>query len=252
MAYLRAIDDSDIFCDSTVFSVFSDTSTSSSEYFKVMKPISSAKQVKGPTLRSLKAEGIFPVLPSCTNFSVLGNPEEFELYIQAVLPWALAGGENPEPEPSTSTAAADNTMRNVQSTARLRRNEVNSTFLNKLLIKPHLTIASSLLDWLLQNVFKPNSWPDGSQFDPQRFTSESAKVLKDPEGREMSSLPDDMSEIKVRTWLNNIAYNLTAAHHNPSPNMPSLPNCRFDCSTSTHGPTGSFALHKPNIVVIGQ
>lgn len=249
MAYLRAIDDPDIFCDSTVFSVPSDTSTSSSEYYKVMKPISSqTNQAKGPALRGLKAEGIFPVLPPCTNFSALGNPKQFESYIQAVFPWALAGGE--DPEPSTTAAAEDNTTLHAQSTARLRRNEVNSTFLNKLLIKPHLTIVSSLPDWLSQNVFKPNSWPDGSQFDPQKFASGSAKVFKDPEGTEMSSLPDEMSEVKVRTWLNSIAHNLIAAHRNPSPNAPSLPQRCFDSSTSTQGPTGSFALRKPDIVVI--
>ena len=140
MAYLRAIDDPDIFCDSTVFSVLSDTSTSSSEYYKVMKPISSqTNQAKGPALRGLKAEGIFLVLPSCTNFSVLGNPEQFKSYIQAIFPWALAGDE--DPEPSTTATAEDNTTLHAQSTARLRRNEVNSTFLNKLLVKPHLTIV---------------------------------------------------------------------------------------------------------------
>ena len=66
----------------------------------------------------------------------------------------------------------------------------------------------------------------------------------------MTSQPDEMSEVKVRTWLNNIAHNLIAAHRNPSPNAPSLPQRCFDASTSTQGPTGSFALRKPDIVVI--
>lgn len=255
MAYLRAIDDPGIFCDSTVFS---DISTTSSEYCKVMQPVSSqpvssqleGNQVKGPLLRGLKAEGTFPGLPPCTNFSVLGNLEQFDLYIKAILPRALADKD------SKNEATTENTSMPpppLPVTAQLRRNDVNSTFLNKLLVKPHLTIVSSLPDWLSQNIFKPSSWPVGAQFDPTKFADERAKVFKDTEGSALSFLPEDMSEAKVRTWLNNIAHNLIAAHRSTSPDVQNkLPQRYFDSSTSTQGPSGSFALRKPDIIVIDK
>ncbi len=247
MAYLRPIDDPGIFCDSTVFSDFS---TPSSESFEIMNPAPSpAVEPKTSAPRGLKAEGPFPVLPPCTNFSVLGNPEQFQAYIKVQLPLAYAG-----PDATEFTNKLNLILPSLapqSASAKLRRNEVNSTFLTKLLAKPYLT-ATTMIDWVAHTVFKPTSWPDNFQFNSAKVAREGTKLFKDAEGTTLSSLPEDMSEASARTWLNNIAHNLASVHQIARPSVPGLPDRCFDSSTSTQGPTGAFALRKPDIIVIDR
>lgn len=93
MAYLRAINDPGVFCDTTVFSDFS---TTSSESFELMTADSSqavAVEAKRALPRGLKGEGLFPALPPCINFSALRNPKQFDTYIKAKFPLALTDSD---------------------------------------------------------------------------------------------------------------------------------------------------------------
>ncbi|KJA16640.1 hypothetical protein HYPSUDRAFT_206922 [Hypholoma sublateritium FD-334 SS-4] len=117
MAYLRNINDPGVFCDSTVFSDFS---TSSSESFELMTPDSSqAVEAKRTLPRGLKAEGLFPLLPSCINFSTLGNPQFFNAYIEAEFPLAFQD----ELETTATTNNSNMPPPPRQSAVKLRRTD---------------------------------------------------------------------------------------------------------------------------------
>jgi hypothetical protein len=61
--------------------------------------------------------------------------------------------------------------------------------------------------------------------------------------------PSDMSEPKVREWLNNIAHNLAVVHEITDGTLDQS-NCAFDSRTAVKRPSGAFMLCKLDISVI--
>lgn len=224
MAYLPHIDDPCVFCDSTVFSDIDDDSTWPSP----MTESTSAKaKPPGP---------IFPVLPPIHNFSVLGNPERFQSYIAAELPLArdeVASSSSMPPAPPPPP-----------TTEKLRRN-VNSTFLNSLLTKPDKVIHGTL-KWVETDVF-----PDSKL--PIPFNDKAVQLnhkLWDPQAHIIPRPPSDMTENKIRLWLNNIANNLAVTHN--ITNTTNRSDRGFDSRTATKGPSGGYMLRKPDISLIDR
>jgi hypothetical protein len=121
---------------------------------------------------------------------------------------------------------------------------VNSTFLNSLLSKA--SQMKDMVDWV-KDVFPdiklPTPFNVGAvQSCPQLWNS---KTLTYPHP------PGDMSEPKVREWLNNIAHNLAVVHEIMDGTLDQS-NCAFDSRTAVKGPSGAFMLHKLDIFVIDR
>lgn len=211
MAYLCEIDNPGIFCDSTVFSDFADSSIFESSSFQSPE-MSEAKSVTSSTsLRGHKGEGIFPVLPPSHNFSVLGNPERFQNYICTELPLAYDWEDTAQAE-----LAGNNTLMPPPATPTIKLwcREVNSTFLNNLLIKPKLVVVTSR-EWVVDTVFSDAKMPQKTPFNKVKVWADK-KLWTMPEGT-IPCLPNDMTDPQIHLWLNNIASNLTAIHDIKSP-----------------------------------
>src|SRR5271170_2739832 len=124
MAYLPHINDPSVLCDSTVFS---DADNISDFPSSIMSDVSGTSNMPKESLKSARRpQDVFPILPQAHNFSALGNCVKFQNYIALELPLALDKEDNDLPIPPPPPPP---------SIDKLRRKDVNSTFLNSLIQK---------------------------------------------------------------------------------------------------------------------
>lgn len=224
MAYLPHFDDPSIFCDSTVFSHYIDTS----DFGPVTMTERKTNRSPGP---------IFPVMPPAHNFSALGNPQKFQKYIQSELPLACGQGNSMAP-PSSSGPTLQ-----LPTTDKLRRSDVNSSFLHILLKDPsHSRQDIGTIPWVENDVF-PNKNSD-HPFDVSKI--QATETLYNLHTMSYAREPADMSDPSIRTWLNNLAINLGASHGRTAAET----DRSFDASSATRGPAGGYTLLKPDLSVI--
>lgn len=265
MAYLRDIDDPGIFCDSTIFSDFCDSDYSHLVYSTHQaSEMSSAAAGSAQSSSSASIQGsgrerasMFPVLPRSHNFTALGNLKQFFQYIKRALPWALAedGKDSVPPGASNAQSAALSVEKTLPD--KLRRKEVNTQYLHKLLVKPQLTVVTSR-EWIEKEVFTDAKLGTGSARYNESAVIQNDKIYNAKELK-LHSMPIDMTEDNIRTWLNSISTNLAAVHEidvaikaTPVDPETGAANRCFLSTTSTEGPTGAYAHLKPDIVVIDR
>lgn len=240
MAYMPHIDDPSVLCDSPVFSDPASDSISA-----LLSDVSGTSNIKEFSTRK-PAPDVFPILPQPHNFSVLGNSARFQDYITVELPLALnkegdGDGIKPLPTPFFPPPPPP-----PPPADKLRRKNVNSTFLNTLLKKVSTLKGSA--EWVEREVFPDVKLP--KPFDEAAVRS--CPELWDNKSVTYPRPPGDMTEQKMREWLNNIAHNLAAVHKITADDNLDRSDRGFDSRTATKGPSGAFMLRKPDICVIDR
>lgn len=145
------------------------------------------------------------------------------------------------PPPSTS---AHSVPPATPTTDKLRRKDVNSTFLHILLKDPsHARQNIGTTTWIENDVFPPSIYqnrPFGL------FTVQNTPTLYNGTKMTYAREPHGMTDSLIRTWFNNIATNHGASHHRTNKDI----ICCFDARTATKGPAGCYTLLKPDLSVI--
>ena len=199
MAYLPHINDPSVLCDSTVFS---DTASDSiSALLSDVSGTSNMPKESSPRTSARVPHNMFPSLPQPHNFSALGNSARFQHYITVELPLALDKEDDGLPMPSPMP------MPSFPSppTDKLRHKDVNSTFLNSLLSKAS---QRGTIEWVERELFPDTKLPTPFKEAAVRLCPK----LWDSQSFTYPRPPGDMTEPKVREWLNNIANNLAVVH----------------------------------------
>jgi hypothetical protein len=235
MAYLPHINDPSVLCDSTVFSNPASDSISAFPSSRVSDVSGTSNIPKESSKSAREPQDVFPILPQPHNFSALGNPIKFQHYIAVELPLALEK-EGGLPKPlSPSPPPPD----------KLRRKNVNSTFLNSLLNKAPKIRGTA--EWVERDVFPdfklPTLFNEGAVRSCPKLWDSKLNTYPRP--------PVDMTEPKVREWLNNIAHNLAVVHKLADGTL-DRSDRGFDSRTAAKGPSGGFMLRRPDICVIDR
>ena len=252
MAYLRNIYDPGTLCHSTVYSDFATESSDFSSYSEMPSASAKSFSTKSIAAEDHKIKSTFPALPVSHNFSALGCFQRFKNYLQNVLPLAF-----PTPAAGASSMPATGASPVPVAAAKFRRSDVNTAYLHSLLVRSKVVNRSVGREHIDRNIFSDaRLQASGLQFDAAAIMKEKKIWVGSESSGNLASPPESLKDADVRIWLNHIVNNLSIAHDlnlSPVPTKDGKTVDRnFDSSTSTKGPSGGYALLKPDIVVIDR